>query len=139
MSTKKKAPKASKDHQWVKDTVEKLKPMMFLGHWDIILKFEEKDDDSNPIYAEAISHTKYYEATLKFYPRFFEKDKDTRVNIIVHELCHVVLSSMKKHIEGGQSGYLVTPEEISTINEQTTTHFERIICSLMDKGAFKAI
>jgi hypothetical protein len=112
--------------------VDELKPIFFLHGWqiDIGVHKEPKHDNPNTA-AEMAPKNCYRTAALEVYPRFFEEDAESRRDIIVHELCHIITGIQNGIINTARNATQVSDAEASYAQEEETSWMASIICKLL--------
>jgi len=110
--------------------IDKLKDMFFLQGWEICINYhKEPCADSPGVTAEVHTTWKYRRVELQIFPIFWDQPEDEAKSILVHEFVHVVLVQPFELISGARNGRLITSDEVSAVNEHTTTWIQNIIQS----------
>jgi len=102
-----------------------LQEQLNLQLWKISVEFlNQNDPQDEKMYAEMVANAPYLEAKIRIYPYFFKnKEWEIQREMLIHEMCHVVLAPFKFIAENR----FTNRDEFSDVNEKITTHIERII------------
>lgn len=126
----------------VKETLDRLIPLMGLTEWKGKLKFhakqpsedeEVKYDDQTTLSVDADS--KYLEFTINIYPKLFKRLKkhpDKLEDYLVHELSHVILSEYDDWLNELTSTH--DEHHVSAVSERAAERFARAIMRALKEG-----
>ena len=81
--------------------------------------------------AEITVRRDYQDIEIIIYPIFLNNNDEYQKKILIHELCHSLVSDFKKISVSLLSGKLITGERINDVNEETTSRIENIIWGFM--------
>jgi hypothetical protein len=110
---------------WVKKTIEKWRPRLFLGEWHIDIEFPKGELPGGAI-ANCTSSATYMEATIRISAEFWKEPKDKWEHIVVHELSHCVTSYVSYMLSSTLKGELHAENSIDFQIEQLTQRIANI-------------
>jgi len=110
-------------YQWVKDWQKTL----FLNDWRINVCWSEEDEGN--VAGRSDCTSRYFDATITFFPYTLRQDLETQWHIVIHEMTHIVLSHMQSLQARSNNGTMVTYDEHKDAIEQTTTRLANIFTS----------
>jgi hypothetical protein len=101
---------------------------LFLNDWDIKTYYHDADKSSGAA-ASTNCSTRYYEASIDFYPGLFSEDDETQWKVVAHEMLHIVVSALQCKAQRPHDGISVSPAELEDAVEQTVTRLTNIVAS----------
>jgi len=115
--------------KWLDNEVDKLMKIFFLEGWSVYLEYNKYPKSQNScVDADVAANWSYRRFTINVYPQFWNSSEEDRVEILIHEFCHVLVERPFELLHDFQKGNFVTPNEIEDVNEHTTTWIATIIC-----------
>lgn len=121
--------KATKeDRKRIGGWIRKWQTTLFLNDWDIKVYYPDSEK-GNGCAASTDCSTRYYEASIDFFPSLFSEDVETQWKVVLHEMLHIVLSSMQSMMARPHNGVSVSPDELKDSLEQTTTRLTNVLNS----------
>lgn len=113
----------------IKRYVEKWRPKLFLAEWFISLDYVGPDPSDEGAFDTLLSidvAVEYMRARIRVYPAFWARDKETREEAMVHELCHCITQESSDQVSKLRDGMLVTKTEKHEANERLTQRIANI-------------
>jgi predicted SprT family Zn-dependent metalloprotease len=110
--------------KWVRQQVENIRDYLHLYEWRLGIAFDDKDqDDGNTSTVAYINvNSDYFKATVTLLPfaerMFRDKQYETLMQCIVHEVCHIWTDPMLQLARKSASPNTV--EYVTTAHEQLT-------------------
>ena len=120
----KKTKKPFKTLKEVSDFGGKLRNTFYLRGWTINFSRHEGQTDS---VAECTPEEQYRRAELRFYPKFWQQPYDDQVEIIVHEMCHIITGVQNNLICALHDGQHVSVHQRREAFERETSWMSDII------------
>lgn len=110
-----------KQRKTVQRWINKWRPRLFLGEWNLDVRYAiENDPDTPDLYADIAVSTKYIEATITIYPVFWEQGSMRQQEVLVHELAHCITDKAYRNCTDLLNGNHVTPKQANYDWEQLT-------------------
>ena len=109
----------------IRGYINKWRNMLFLQQWEFSVVYHNDVDDKGVL---IVMRPEYKDAIISINADdFFGREKNSREEVIVHELCHCVLQPMVHLVCEAAKGRQVSQEEIDWFKEEVTQHFARAI------------
>lgn len=105
--------------------IDKWRPLLNLQEWNFEIIFPGSPDPEDAM-ADCSAKPEYLEATIRFYPCFFNVPKDVREHTVVHELCHCIVAELQHAGEDLMEGQLVTKKNHQDLVERLTQRISYI-------------
>lgn len=115
---------------------------LFLQKWWIDINWVEKINDSDDELAcpaEININFDYQRAIISLYPLFDKLDDVEQRHILIHEMCHILLSDYQRTLSTSCNGLNITDREREKVDESTTQHIASIIWKLNEKKYLKEL
>lgn len=109
----------------VRQLIKKWRPILFIDIWQIDLHFVEECSSPDAVCYVKMQH-EYANVVIEINTDlFFNEDKQKREEIIVHELCHILIEPAMDLVVRASVGKQVTDDEFDRVKESVTQHITR--------------
>lgn len=118
----------AKDRKRISEWIKHWQVKLFLNDWSIDAFYPAENSRSGAV-ASTDCSTRYFEASIDFFPSLFSEDAETQWKVVLHEMLHIVLADLQSKAERPNDGMFVSRDELKDSIEHTTTRLTNILNS----------